>query len=422
MKQSSWRILTLALAAVCTLANTTSAQVTETVLYNFFHTSTDVAFSQGGLVFDTAGNLYGTGTRGGAFGFGGIYEISPGTGGWTEQVIYSFAGGTDGGNPGGNLIIDASGNLYGTNGSGGSGTCVNGCGQIYELSPSSSGWTKTILHSFTGGGAGQTPVSGVIFDSAGNLYGTAIAGGASSQGLIYELSPSSSGWTFSVLYSFKGGVAGFSPRSSLVFDSAGRLYGTTYAGGTSTVCFGGCGTIYQLTPPSAGSFWTYQVLHSFNNRDGEGPTNDSLVFDGAGNLYGTTTFGGTQAFEDGTVFELSPTAGGHWKLAVLHSFGAGYEGGLPQAGLTFDAAGNLWGTASGGGLNADSGNVFELTPAAGGQWSYARVYGFKGLPNDGYSPRAKVTLDSLGNIYGTTEVGGAKDEGIVFELSPVAGH
>ena len=340
MKHNSWRVLTLTLAIVGALVSTTWAQAPETVLYNFDQTSSDVRFIQGGLVSDAADNLYGPGTEGGASGFGGIYELSPGAGGWTEQVIYSFAGGTDGGNPGGNLIIDASGNLYGTVGSGGSGSCVGGCGQVYELSPSGGGWTKTIIHSFVGGGGGQVPASGVISDAAGNLYGTAIAGGAHGQGIIYKMSPSASGWTFSVLYSFKGGTGGFSPRSSLVIDSAGRLYGTTYAGGTSTNCFSGCGTVYQLTPPSTGSFWTYQVLHSFNIADGEGPTSDSLVFDGAGNLYGTTTFGGTQPSEDGVVFELSPTAGGHWTETVLHSFGSGYEGALPQAGLTFDAQGD----------------------------------------------------------------------------------
>src|ERR1019366_934096 len=208
-----------------------------------------------------------------------------------------------------------------------------------------------------------------------------------------------------VLYSFiHNGTDGGFPQAGLIFDAAGNLYGTTSEGGTSSSCSGGCGTVFELTP-TAGGGWTEKVLHNFNSNgtDGANPY-AGLIFDAAGNLYGTTTVGGTYYY--GTVFELTPTAGGGWTEKVLHSFNYnGTDGNNPQASLTIDAAGNLYGTTSGGGTYGNyKGTVFELTPAAGGDWTETVLHNFVGP--DGAAPLAGLIFDAAGNLYGTTSGGG----------------
>jgi uncharacterized repeat protein (TIGR03803 family) len=233
--------------------------------------------------------------------------------------------------------------------------------------------------------------------------------------------PTAGGWSEKVLHSFNDTDGAYS-SAGLIFDKNGNLYGTTLEGGDYGCSASGCGTVFELTP-TAGGGWTETVLLNFNGSDGSGPQ-AGLIFDAAGNLYGTTVGGGTNCppFGCGTVFELTPTAGGGWTEKVLHSFGNGTDGANPFAGLIFDAAGNLYGTTYGGGTYrcgaSGCGTAFELTPAAGGSWTETVLYSFS-RGNDGFEPEAGLIFDSAGNLYGTTAVGGTYDGGTVFELTPV---
>jgi uncharacterized repeat protein (TIGR03803 family) len=206
----------------------------------------------------------------------------------------------------------------------------------------------------------------------------------------------------------------------VVFDAAGNLYGTTFGGGTYTICEGGCGVVFELSPAGNGT-WTEKILLNFGSdyTDAYAPDFGPLIFDAAGNLYGTSGGGGT--YGSGTAFEISPAASGSWTETILHSFGSGSgDGSLPQGGLTFDAAGNLYGTTYYGGAY-NFGMAFELTPAGGGTWSETIMHSFDGETGDGTLPRANLILDSSGNVYGTTTGGGANIVGTVFELSPGSG-
>jgi uncharacterized repeat protein (TIGR03803 family) len=331
----------------------------ETVLHSFNNNGTDGWYpSRDGLVGDAAGNLYGTTIYGPGDGI--VFEVSPSEGGgWSEKVIYAFGSQGDGRNPNGSLVFDAAGNLYGTTSNGGI-YCVDnqGCGTVFELSPTQGGgWTEKVLHSFNDDGIdGVGPAAGLILDGAGNLYGTTGEGGTpGGEGTVFELSPTQDSWTEKVLHTFGPLPDGEDPWAGLVFDAAGNLYGTTIEGGAYNY-----GTVFELSPTQSGG-WTETVLHSFNNNgtDGFEPVNGSLILDAAGNLYGTTQSGGNTG--EGTVFEISPNGNGGWTERVLHSFDNPADGNWPLAGLTFDAAGNLYGTAELSGAYG-AGTVFELTP------------------------------------------------------------
>lgn len=320
---------------------------TETVLYAFGSTaSSDGVFPIGPLIFDGKGNLYGAASQGGALGGGTVFELSPGSSGtWTEKVLYNFTGGADGGFPyGGGLVFDGSGNLYGTTPSGGK----YGFGTVFELIPGATGtWTEKVLHSFTGGNDGAYPYgSTLILDSAGNLYGVAGQGGFHDYGVVFKLTRGS-GWAEKVLYAFPGGAGGSFPEGNLVFDSAGKLYGTALY------------IVFELTPTSSGP-WTEKTLHSFTGGSDGADASAGLAFDKAGNLYGTTSSGGAHR---GTVFELIPGAGGTWTEKILHRFSSsGGDGVFPQFGtLAIDATGHLYGTTPQGGTS-NNGVVFEVTP------------------------------------------------------------
>jgi len=338
--------------------------------------------------------------------------------GWagTEKVLYSFAGGTDGINPFDGLVADKAGNLYGTTQSGG----AIGLGTVFELSPSSGGsWTEKILYSFCSQppncADGNGPTGGLIFDQSGNLYGTTGFGGNEACdggcGTVFELSPNSDGtWTETVLHSFNG-TDGYDPTNSLlIFDKAGNIYGTTQVGGA----YGG-GTVFKL---NAGS---ETVLYSFcsasNCSDGYG-LEAGVIFDKSGNLYGET-YGGGAYGDDGTVFKLSPSSDGGWKETVLHSF-RGPDGSSPIGGLVFDKEGNLYGSTYSGGANND-GEVFKLARSKHG-WKETVLHSFKGLGYDGDYPYDALILDKSGNLFGTTSSGGDCTRcGTVFELKPSQG-
>lgn len=390
----------------------------EKVLHRFIRT-TDGSDPSTQLIFDASGNLYGTTASGGAYGWGTVFELAPGSSGtWTETILYSFcpqSGCEDGAGPSSRLIFDQTGNLYGTAGDG-----LYGAGVVFELS-ASSGWTETVLHNFQSPDDGYWPQGDLIFDQAGNLYGTTQMGGAHSGGIVFELSPGSEGkWTESVLHSFEG-IGGRSPSwpvGGLVFDASGNLYGTTEFGGN---CYsvGGCGVVFELSPGS-GEEWSETVVHQFAGpNDGAVPM-ASLIIDQSGNLYGTTVYS-VLSGQGGTVFELTPTSGG-WTETV-HTF-RNVDGGDPQANLVSDAAGNLYGTTARDGPSGN-GSAFELSPGSGGTWTRRVLHYFKG-GKDGATPYAGLVFDKAGNLYGTTEKGGSGygsgyGYGTVFELSPVGG-
>jgi uncharacterized repeat protein (TIGR03803 family) len=276
---------------------------------------------------------------------------------WTETPLYKFSGHADGSNPyGATLVFDPAGNIYGTTYGGGGGSCPSGCGVVFKLTPSGGSWTETVIYTFTGGADGGSPWAGVTLDSAGNLYGTTSAGGINGNGSVYELSPSGGGYTEKTLYDFQGAQDGGSPYSGLIFDHAGNLYGATQYGGAN-----GGGTVFELSP--SGGSWTFSTLYSFVGSGGglsKGPVGN-LVMDSAGNIYGSTA--GDGAFRFGSIFKLTHS-GGSWTYTSLHDFTNGLDGGSPRSNIVFDAAGNMYGTASTGG----SGNPITCVGQCGVIW------------------------------------------------------
>ncbi len=378
--------LAVVLAAAVLATPTAHAQA-----YNVLHSFTGSADGKtpyAGLVRDSSGNLYGTTSAGGASNFGTVFKVDT-TG--AETVLHSFTGG-DGKTPIGSLVLDPSGNLYGTTGAGGS----SNSGTVFKVDTTGG---ETVVYSFKGGADGKTPLGGLVLDSSGNLYGTTSAGGSASSGTVFKVD-TTGGET--VLYSFTGGTDGKTPTGSLVRDAAGNLYGTTNDGGKAYACFlgySGCGVVFRVDTTD-----TETVLYTFTGGgDGGNPYYASLVLDAAGNLYGTTAAGGPSDF--GTVFKLDAAgtetvlysfgqgglepfaglvldAGGNLygtttgggtgfgtvfkldtagKETLLHSFG-GPDGATPYAGLVLDASGNLYGTTSAGGA-ANLGTAFEITAA-----------------------------------------------------------
>jgi len=343
-----------------------------------------------------------------------------------ESVVHSFTGGSDGSTPIGILTLDKAGNLYGV--AAGGGASQNGV--VFELTRGPGGhWTETELYSFAGGNDGAGPVGGVIFDKAGNLYGVTQGGGGNGCfggcGTVFELTPGANGqWTEAVLYAFTGGSDGGSPTANLIFDAAGNLYGTTEAGGNASC--GGCGTVFKLTPRQNGH-WTETVLHAFKGHsDGALPLFAGVIFDGAGNLYGTTLSGGK--YDNGTVFELAPAKAGRWKKTILHAFKGGSDGASPAAGLVL-VGGILYGTTYNGGdesagcPSAGCGTVFQLSAKGGGKWTETVIHRFQG--SDGIESLATPIFDKAGNLYGTTFEGGSGNCGVcgtAFELTPVNGQ
>lgn len=244
----------------------------------------------------------------------------------------------------------------------------------------SSSWAANVsgkvLHSFSGND-GSTPTGALVLDALGNVYGTTSNGGVGSGcgnsacGVVYELSPSGNGTSETVLWTFENGADGGGPQAGVIFDHAGNLYGTTLFGGSGD----GCGTVFQLVPILGGG-WTKNILHSFNSMSGDACfPYGGLTFDAAGNLYGTTASGGT--YDTGAVFELTNSDGG-WNYSVIYNFqqGGSGDGANPHATLVFDNSGNLYGTTLNGGLT-NAGVVFEITPANGG-WTETVIYTFDG--------------------------------------------
>jgi len=330
-----------------------STSGTETPLFAFdcFATGKN---PYGGVIVDSKGNLYGTTVAGGDGGIcagdgcGVVYELSNSGGTWTETVLYNFTGGDDGFGPGGALVMDASGNLYGTTPDGGSG----GVGVVYELSLKGGQWIQTVLHAFTGGDDGAVGSLGpLLLDHNGNLDGVTELGGKFAAGTVFQLFMARGQWSFSTLYSFKGQPDAAFPYGGVIEDSKGNLYGTTYFGGAS-----GVGSVFELDLAHKRE----HVLYSFTEGNDGGYSTSSLIFDSRGNLYGTTSMGGNPSCDCGTVFELSPAQGGV-KERILHRFSESPDGGYPYYGLTADGKGNFYGSTVSGGHNSQ-GVIFSFKP------------------------------------------------------------
>lgn len=337
-----------------------------------------------------------------------------------EKVIYSFSGGLDGAGPMSDLTIDAAGNLYGTTEYGGPEGCTIGCGVVFELKRADDGWKEVVLYSFTNKADSALPQAGVIFDNFGNLYGTTL-------GTVFKLTPNSRGeWTESVIYTF-GQSSGGGPLGDLVFDTQGNLYGTTAFGANGSCSYQGCGAVFKLIPQNDGS-WRETTLHVFTDADGDGAKPSSgVVLDSAGNVYGTTSYGGTGSCISGdpingptlgcgTIYKLHPS-GERWTETVLYSFvhESGY-GVYPSSPVFFDHPDHVLGLTKAGGDGL--GTFFELKNTAKG-WQRDNAHIFFGPPGDGYLPTGKLTADSAGNIVGVTSYGGALGNGTVFELRPL---
>jgi uncharacterized repeat protein (TIGR03803 family) len=419
-----WLFLAGAMASRAQDERLAPAAATLTTLAVFVGTQGFSPF--GGLVRDANGNLYGTTYGGGILNNGVIFQAAPPStsgGPWTTTVLYSFTGGTDGGGPYGSLTLDKSGNLYGA--ALYAGSTAQCCGVVFQLAPPSAPggvWTETVLHTFTGSD-GINPNGGLVFDSTGALYGTTALGGASDQGVVFQLVPATSGpWTYNLLYSFAGGSDGANPPAGAILGAGGALYGVTRSGGGTA----NAGVIFKLArPATAGGPWTESLLYPFPNGKHGGIPEAALVSSSKGVLYGTTLSGGPS--NGGTVFQLKPpaTLGGAWTHVVLHSF-SGADGAYLYGGLAVGKSGVLYGTTFDGGASG-YGTVFSLSPPTvkGGNWSETVLYSFTD-GSDGSNPVAGVMLDASGIIYGTTSRGGpgcpsqptCTDGGTVFELVP----
>ena len=348
-----------------------------------------------GLMMSAKGALFGTTSAGGAAGLGTVFKIG---GHDTQTVLHSFQGGSDGATPNGGVIDDASGMMFGTTTEGG----ASGAGIVYSMR----GTTETVLYSFAGGTSdGSDPQAGLVMDASKNLYGTTSAGGASGNGTVFELvapKTKTGAWTEKLLYSFGTGTDGAAPVGRVIFDAAGNLYGTTSAGGAS-----GYGTVFQLQP---GATWKENILHSFQNADDGYTPYAGLVADASGNFYGAATAGGSNG--GGTIFELSPSAGG-FTFSVLTSVpGWGVSGSFRD--VLVQPNGVIYATTHCDGAN-NAGTIYELTPS-GGSWTYNLLYTFTG-GSDGLYSISNLVLKG-GKLYGTTIYGGANNAGTVYAFKP----
>jgi uncharacterized repeat protein (TIGR03803 family) len=337
----------------------------ERILYSF-EGGDDGAGPYGKLIQDASGTLYGTTTGGGngTYHDDTVFQLTPGAGGWNETILFDFDF-YDGAVPYAGVIMDAAGNLYGTTASSADG------GIVFQLSPGSGGWQESILYTAAGTDAG------VILDGSGNLYGTTEEGGAYNDGTVYEIERTATGWKEKVLHSFDpNGKDGVTPGGGALFmDGAGSLYGTTVGGGTSecggaahrrparqppSKAIGNCGTVFRLTKGGDGG-WTETILYDFKGGASGYFPGAGVVMDKAGNLYGTAALGGEPFCDCGVIYKLAPGPKGKWTYTVLHEFGNGDDGGVPAGNLVMDGKGNLYGGTVLGGTYG-GGVIFELTP------------------------------------------------------------
>jgi len=339
-----------------------------------------------------------------------------------EKVLHSFGEDNNGAYPISSIVSDSQGNLFGTTNLAG----ANGIGTIFELMPAAGGgWTFALLHSFTLDEGGN-PRTGLIRDQAGNLYGTTDDGGVLTFGTAFELSPKGSGWDFNLIYNFAGGADAAFPSGSLISDGRGSFFGTTGGGGGSGNCTFGCGTVFQLRNNGNGQ-WTEQVLYGFQGgSDGADPIGP-LVADRGGNLYGVTELGGTSQCQGGcgTIFRLHREANGAWRKQTVLQFSDKQHGWFPNGGLAFDSSGNLYGTASlGGDLTCNPPNGCGLVFKINSRGEETVVHNFSNSNGDGMFPETGLSTGPGGHLLGTTAEGGHSIPncefgcGTVFDITP----
>jgi uncharacterized repeat protein (TIGR03803 family) len=409
--------------------NTPSAKFQ--LLYTF--TGGSDGYAPNGLTFDVKGALYGT-TSGGATGVGTVFQLKPEVGGgWTLNTIHSFAGGpSDVGYPSSRVVFDRKGSLYGTGSDGGPNACIfDSCGGIFEISPSQTGWSETLIFSFNtrSGGtpyAGLTPYKDLFYGAT--EFGPESHGNVGN-GTAFTIALENGSWKHKIIHAFAGPVNdGSEPISDLIFDKNGNVYGSTISGGTNSF-----GTIFKLTPNGKGG-WSEELLYSFPSSYVGGAFPSDLVLDSSGNLYGVTASGGKIEHPEcayggcGTVFELKHSKMG-WRHIILYEFAGGSDGYSPDAGLVFDSAGNLYGTTVLGGngtciydqIYPGCGTVFKLRPAAHGQWHKTILHNFTGGSDGEYPNYGTLLLNDTGHLYGTTFGGagyGGSGSGTIYQVTP----
>jgi uncharacterized repeat protein (TIGR03803 family) len=407
IRLQSRRITTVALillAGVVLVSGPSARAQTYQIIHDFVG-RIDGANPQGRLSIDRGGHLFGTAFSG-ALGSGVVFKMALPGANWTFSALHTFSR-NEAGDPAGGVVIGADGSLYGT---------TSNDGTVFNVKPTPTPpptafnpWKLNSLYSFAQ--VTDVPAGDVVFDAAGTIYGVTSTGGGDGCfnlegcGTVYELSRSGNTWTQQTLYAFQGGDDGNNPRG-VAFDSAGDLIGTTLQGGANDK-----GTIFKLA--HSGGSWTESVLYNFDCGNGGCAPMAGLTADAAGNLYGSTT---NSQFRSGTIFEFSPSSGGG-TYTVLAQIPTQYRTG-PYAALTMDSAGNLYGTVAGDSVSP--GDVFEVTHGSGG-WSFVSLHDFTGAPSDGANPESTATLAPNGKIYGTASSGGSCGGtgcGVVWEITP----
>jgi uncharacterized repeat protein (TIGR03803 family) len=388
--------LTFLVLSVAFLAS--SALASNEKILHTFSAGTDGSYPVAALIADQPGNLYGTTRYGGANGQGTVFELTNSNGVWTETILYSFASGNDGASPAASVVFDQAGNLYGTTRLGG----PDNAGTVFKLAHVNGAWKESVLFSFTGGNDGGSPQAALTI--VGNaLIGTTPSGGTYGNGTVFGLRQVNGQVQEEVLYSFVGGSSdGAYPYSTLILDKAGNIYGTTESGGPNQA-----GSVFELS--LSGGKWNEKVLYFFTGNLDGGSINAGVIFDKAGNLYGTSTSGGN--YNSGTIFELTST-NGSWKQSVLYNFSGGNDGGFPSDAPVMDKNGSLFGTTFNGGTNG-YGTVFQLSPSAGA-WTETVLHSFLG-GNDGSLPLASVLIYKSELVGAATE-GGSNNTGVVFSV------
>ena len=349
-------------------------------------------------------------------GCGTVFEMNrlPALSSWSLRTLHEFDFQTDGGFPEAGITLDGSGTIFGTVSTG---PPQYDSGAVFQMNVAAANgagkWNIALPFQFDLYTNGSQPESVLTLDATGSLYGTTRLAGAYA-GIVYKLAPTEAGWVETTIYGFcqqPPCTDGADPISGVVFDAEGNLYGATPYGGN------GYGVVYELIHTPSGQ-WNEKILWTFSGGTDGGYPGRDLIFDKQGNLYSTATGGGP--YDDGVVFKLTPDGQGGWQESVIYGFPDAQNGGVPFSSLTMDAAGNMYGVSKGGIEACDSGCgvVYRLHPESNGQWSYAVLQKFAGPPNDGAEPWAGVTLDGKGNLFGTTAFGGTYNQGTVYEISP----
>jgi uncharacterized repeat protein (TIGR03803 family) len=405
-----WYFMTsavVAFLAAATVIDTATAASNHQVLFNFTggHDGGNAATD---LVFDSAGNGYGTTVVGGDAGCGTIFKVTPAAHGqWTETKLWSFSCFNDGKNPHGGVTLDAAGNIYGTTVAGGEGFCTgDGCGVVFELTRDGNMQT---LYSFSGENDGFGPGGRVVFDKSGNLYGTAPDGGKHGMGVVYQLSFHNNSWQQTVIHAFTGrndGAVG--SLGPLLIDQSGNIYGIAELGGSHQA-----GTAYKISP--VGGMWVFKTIFAFRGSPDAGFPYGGLIPDQAGNLYGTTYYGGQ--FGLGSVYELRPVGTGYQER-LLYSFQGGADGSSPTTTLILGGSGpvaHLFGTTSAGGNTCDCGTIFKVGIHTR---SESVIYRFGSSQSDGAYPYYSLSMDMNGDLVTSTVAGGTFGQGVLFGIRP----